>query len=82
MDTLNKLIDVIGTNIKILRSLRGYTQIELATRAGVTREYIWALETHRHQREPKLQTLVRVADALGVSFGRFCTPIEVPKDHV
>lgn len=80
MNTLATVVDIIGDNVKLLRTLRGYSQVELAQEAKVTREYIWALESKRQQHEPKLQTLCRVADTLGVAFHQLVRPIEVPRD--
>ena len=80
MNTLAQVVDIIGSNVKLLRTLRGYSQVELAEAAQVTREYIWALESKRHDHEPKLQTLCRVADTLGVAFHQLVRPIEVPRD--
>jgi transcriptional regulator with XRE-family HTH domain len=51
--------------LKALRKERGWTQPDLAKRAGVSAGYIARLETSRH--DPKLSTLVKLARALKVS---------------
>ena len=56
----------------VLRRLRrkaGLTQAELAAKAGVSRGYIAAMETG-HRKAPTVETLKRLAKALGVSVAR------------
>jgi transcriptional regulator with XRE-family HTH domain len=55
-------------NNRTLRELRianGYSQAAVARSAGITREYIAELESGA-RRNPKLETLARIAGALGV----------------
>lgn len=50
--------------VKEWRERRGFTQEQLATRAGVSRPYLARLETARQ--DPKLSTLEKIAKALRV----------------
>jgi putative transcriptional regulator len=54
--------------LKELRQERGMTQQALATKVGVSREYIAQLEGGRH--DPPLSTLERLARALKVTVGK------------
>lgn len=54
--------------LKEVREFLGLTQSELAMRAKLTPAAISQLEAG--EREPQLGTLVRLADALGVSIDR------------
>ena len=47
-----------------LREDRGLSQTTLAAKAGISREYLWRLETGRQ--DPTLGTLERLAKALKV----------------
>ena len=53
--------------IKALRAERGMTQEALATKSGVSRQYIARLEIGRH--DPSLSTLAKLAKALKVKVG-------------
>ncbi len=50
--------------IKHLRTARGLTQVALAKKVGVSREYVARLETGHH--DPPLSTLTKLARALKV----------------
>ena len=52
--------------LKAVRALRGITQEELARRAKVSRQLIASIEAGRH-RDPRLSTLMRIADALDLN---------------
>ena len=56
-----------GTAVRLreLRDHRGWTRRELAERAGVSKEAIYAHE--RGRKHPRRDTLYLLADALGVS---------------
>ncbi len=54
----------IGMRIKAARTKRGWSQEELAAKAGVSRGYLARLETGRH--EPTLTMLAKLAKALRV----------------
>lgn len=53
------------TQLRVLREMRGLTQGELGTRAGIAAASISHFETG--QRVPSLDSLVKLADALQVS---------------
>lgn len=55
----------IGENIKKYRKAKGFTQKELAESVGVAAITIQQYE--RNVREPKMDTVVRLAQALGIS---------------
>jgi transcriptional regulator with XRE-family HTH domain len=57
----------IGQVIKQIRTAKGLTQAELATRAKVTKNYITMLE--RGKGEPSIKVLRRLAKALEVPAG-------------
>jgi transcriptional regulator with XRE-family HTH domain len=54
--------------LKKLREDRGWTQEELAEKAGVSRAYLARLEIGRH--DPPLSTLEKLAKALKVKVGK------------
>lgn len=55
----------LAKNIQRLRAAEGISQEQLASRAGLHRTYIGAVE--RAERNITLSTLQRIADALGVN---------------
>lgn len=55
----------LGANLRNFREVRGLTQADLGNRAGIAPASISHFETG--QRVPSLDSLVKVADALGVS---------------
>ena len=57
--------------IKHLRTARGLTQVALAKKVGVSREYVARLETGHH--DPPLSTLTKLAKALGVGVEKLLT---------
>lgn len=56
----------IGSNVKKYRELRGYTLPDLATRAGVSKAFLWEIETGNSKR-PGAELLYKIAEALGVT---------------
>lgn len=54
----------VATKIREFRGRRGLTQERLAFEAGLNRAYIGYIE--RGERKPSLETLAKIADALGV----------------
>ncbi len=59
----------VGARLKSARSARGYSQRDLALRAGVTNGMISMIEQNKHS--PSVATLNRLTDALGLSFAEF-----------
>ncbi len=58
----------LGDRIQELRKAKGLTQEALAAKSGLHRVYLAQLESGRNQ-NPQLDTLQRLAKALGVSLG-------------
>ena len=54
----------MGTRLKRLRVAKDLSQAALATRAGLTREYVNKLEAGKQ--DPSLTTISALANALGV----------------
>lgn len=54
----------IGSNIKKYRKMRGFTQQELASKAGISRTYLADIEGNRYN--PSIETLNDIANALSV----------------
>ena len=70
----------ITNNIRTLRFFANeMTQLELAEKAGVSRQTIVALEANKYT--PSLEMAFRIADVFGVSIGEVfeCRP-EQPKE--
>jgi DNA-binding XRE family transcriptional regulator len=63
----SKIVDKLATNIKRARRRRGWTQGDLAERAGITREYLARIETGRH--DPRLSVAVKIRRALRMKAG-------------
>jgi transcriptional regulator with XRE-family HTH domain len=66
----------LGTNVRRLREARGWTQAELAERAGVEPRTIQGLELGVSAR---LSTIVAVANVLGVPVARLFRRASVPR---
>lgn len=56
----------IGTNVKKYREMRSLTLPDLALRAGVSKAFLWEIESGNSKR-PGAETLFRIAEALGVT---------------
>jgi transcriptional regulator with XRE-family HTH domain len=54
-----------GERVRALRTAKGYSQEELAFRAGVHRTYLGGIE--RGERNPSLKNIAAIAEALGVA---------------
>lgn len=63
MDT--KILKIFGSNVKKCRLKCGWSQEQLAQRAGLHRTYIGSIE--RSERNVSLLNIERIAHALGVS---------------
>ncbi len=62
------ITDIFAQNVRELRMERGFSQEELAYRAGLHRTYVGAVE--RGERNITLLNAQRIAEALGVSLDR------------
>lgn len=62
-----------GETVRFHRGLIGYSQEELANRAGIHRTYIGGIE--RGERNPTLTMIHRLAIALGVPPSRLLEPV-------
>ena len=58
------VVQLLGTNVRRHRKLKGMTQEQLALEAGMERSYVSDLE--RGTRSPSVRALGRLADALGI----------------
>lgn len=65
MTDLDQLTQALARNLRRLRTERGFTLDALAARAGVSRGMVIQIEQGRTN--PSVGTVVKVADALGVS---------------
>jgi transcriptional regulator with XRE-family HTH domain len=59
-----KLRAVVARNLRILRKQKGFTQEELADRAGINRNYVGQIE--REEKSPTVDLLEKMSKALGV----------------
>lgn len=66
---------IIGENIIILRHWAGLTQDELSVKAGLSEHTIAVLESGQVQ-DPRVSTLMAIADALGFRLNYICYPKE------
>lgn len=67
-------VQLLGRNVRILRSERGVSQEELALEAGMKRSYLSDLE--RGTRNPSVRALGRLASALQVPPDQLLRPME------
>lgn len=67
----------VGHQVRRYRRQQGLTQAELARRMGVHRVYVTRIESGRVG--ISAATLVRLAEALGVSLEALAAPLYVPK---
>ena len=58
------MVQLLGDDVRRQRKLKGLTQEQLAFEASIERSYVSDLE--RGQRNPSVQALGRLAEALGV----------------
>lgn len=64
--------EIFARNLKALRLARGFTQEELAHRAGVDRTYVSALE--RMVYAPTVDVIDQLAEAVGVEPWKLIAP--------
>ena len=80
MESLSDLDRDIGLRIRTLRSGKGLTLDDLATRSGVSRAMLSRIE--RGQSSPTAQLLNRVCDGLGVTLSAMFAVAETPASPV
>lgn len=66
----------MGYRIREIRESLGMSQAELCEKTGITRATIWKLETGENEVTTS-RTLLKIAEALGVSIGELFLPQEV-----
>jgi DNA-binding XRE family transcriptional regulator len=66
----------VGYRIREIRESKGMTQAELVEKSGITRTTIWKLEAGEDEVTTS-KTLVKIADALGVTVGELFLPHKV-----
>ena len=66
----------VGYRIREIRESIGMSQAELCEKSGITRATIWTLETGDNEVTTS-KTLLKIADALGVTVGELFLPREV-----
>ena len=64
---------MLGLNIAYYRKLKGYTQLQLADRIGISRTHMSNIEAPNMPTSISLDTLFDIADALNVSAGCLLT---------
>ncbi len=64
-DVIGQVSEVVGTNVRALRSALNWSQEELAFRAGLDRSYISLIE--RGMGNPSILAVARISEALGVA---------------
>lgn len=65
----SKLIEAFAANLRKLREAKGYSQEELASRAGLDRTYVSGCE--RGIRNPSLASVEKLANALNIPAKEF-----------
>ncbi|HYT73511.1 MAG TPA: helix-turn-helix transcriptional regulator [Vicinamibacterales bacterium] len=73
---MNDLRRAFGARIKAVRARRGFTQEELASRAGLHATYLSDLE--RGEQTPTVDVVNRLARGLGVTLAEFFAPFDEP----
>lgn len=68
LDMVTPIADRLARNVQKLRADRGLTQVQLAQRARLTRQYVARIEMGRH--DPRLSVAMRLARALDVPIER------------
>jgi transcriptional regulator with XRE-family HTH domain len=63
-----KLRAVVARNLRLLRKQKGFTQEELAFRAGINRNYVGQIE--REEKSPTVDIVEAISNSLGIEPGR------------
>lgn len=67
-------LSIYGVTLKLIRAEKGISQQELAFITDLDRTYISMLE--RNLRQPSLETVIKIANALGYKASEFIQMIE------
>lgn len=59
--------NTVGSRIQQFRQEHGLSLSELAERSGVSKSYLWNLESRAEDRRPSAQVLFKIAKGLGVT---------------
>jgi transcriptional regulator with XRE-family HTH domain len=73
-ETVAALTAAVAGHVRALRTARGWSLDELAGRSGVSKGMVVQIEAARTN--PSVGTLVRIADAFGVTIARLLEPAE------
>lgn len=73
------VVAAIGQRVARLRAVRGWTQLELASRAGIARQTLNLVE--RGKLEPRAGTLARIAVALRITTGELYPDHDATRDE-
>ncbi len=65
-DELKKVLQTIGLNLREVREDRGFTQLELSEKSGVSITTLNEIESKRH-RDIRISTLVCLSESLKIS---------------
>lgn len=68
----------LGRNLAYYRRLRGYSQAELAEKLDLSEGYMGHIEAQNVDKEPSLQVLFRIAEALDVPAYKFFMDAKMP----
>lgn len=71
-------LTAFGKRLKGIRTELGFSQLQLALRAGVSKAYLSDLE--RGKRNPSLSTLHRIEEALGLPLSLLLSDLSRPKE--
>src|SRR5579885_993854 len=74
-----RLLARFGKNLRLIRHSKGYSQEQLAYRTRLHRTAIARIE--RGTAEPRLTTLVLLAEGLDVTVGQLLQDLEVPAER-
>lgn len=74
----NDLYYVVAQNIKRQRKLKGWTQVKLSLKSGVSYDYLKKIETKSGcTKQFSLYTVQKIAEALDIDVRLLFTPLDV-----
>jgi len=81
MSGSSRIAKQVGQRVRQLRTASGFTQAQLAERAGMATQAVSRIE--RGERSPTLETLDKLAAALGVGLAELADPAQaLPRPKV